>query len=58
MPDDRGRRDQTRIDLGDDHQVRYWCEKIGCTRDELVHAVAQKGVMSEDVANYLRRTKR
>lgn len=50
--------DQTRINVSEDHEVRYWCEKVGCTRAELVDAVAQSGVMSEDVANYLERKRR
>ena len=61
MTDDHARRghtDQTRINLSEDHEVRYWCEKTGCTRAELTDAVTQTGVMSEDVENYLKRKKR
>jgi hypothetical protein len=60
MSDDQIKRahtDQTRINIREDNEVRYWCEKIGCTQAELLDAIAFVGVMSEDVEGYLKRKK-
>lgn len=60
MVDDSNKRshsDQTSINIREEHEVRYWCERIQCTRAELEEAVAQIGIMSEDVESYLKRKK-
>lgn len=46
MPDDKTRRgpaDSSRINVHEDYEVRYWCEKFGCSADELKAAVAVAG---------------
>jgi hypothetical protein len=46
MADDtkkRGEPDRSRINLGEDYEVRYWCKELGVTRDELQHLVAEHG---------------
>ena len=38
MPDDtklRGGQDRTRINLDQDHEVRYWTKELGVTTEEL-----------------------
>ena len=41
--------DATRINIHEDYEVRYWCEKFGCTPEQLTAAVQKAGVMSADV---------
>lgn len=35
----RGLRDWTRVNMGDDHEVRYWTDALHCTKEELKAAV-------------------
>jgi hypothetical protein len=39
----KGVQDRTRINLSEDYEVRYWCEKFGVTEDELRAAVKRVG---------------
>jgi hypothetical protein len=39
----KGAQDRTRINLSEDYEVRYWCEKFGVTEDELRAAVKRVG---------------
>ncbi len=39
----RGVQDRTRINLGEDYEVRYWSERFGVSRDELKSAVKAVG---------------
>jgi hypothetical protein len=32
--------DRSRISMNEAHQVRYWTEALGCSKDELAAAVA------------------
>ncbi|WP_433996200.1 DUF3606 domain-containing protein [Bradyrhizobium japonicum] len=34
------------MNIRENDEVRYWCEKIGCTMSELMDAIAVVGVMS------------
>jgi hypothetical protein len=46
MSDDmnkRGPRDRSRIALGEEHEVRYWTNELGVSRDELEDAVKSVG---------------
>jgi len=46
MPDDKTRRgpaDSSRINVHEDYEVRYWCEKFGCSAEQLKAAVAAAG---------------
>jgi len=36
---DRGEPDRSRINLNEEYEVRYWREKLGITKEELVDAV-------------------
>ena len=43
----------SRIDVGDDWQVRWWCNHYGCSKIELLAAVRAGGPSTERVGNYL-----
>jgi hypothetical protein len=45
----RGQQDRTRINVNQEHEVRYWSEKLGCTADELRSIVDEVGPMAADV---------
>jgi len=56
MPDDlsdRGAQDRARISLSEEHEVRYWTEKFGISKEELAEAVDQVGSSADAVAVYL-----
>jgi hypothetical protein len=46
MADDlekKGVQDRTRINLGEDYEVRYWSDKFGVSKEELKAAVKKVG---------------
>jgi hypothetical protein len=50
--DDRSKRgpaDRARINVNEDYELRYWCEALDVTPEQLRIAVAKVGVMAEDV---------
>jgi Protein of unknown function (DUF3606) len=49
----KGVQDRTRINLSEDYEVRYWCEKFGVTEDELRSAVKRVGNSAKAVENEL-----
>ena len=49
--------DAQRINMNQDHEVRYWTEKLGVSRDHLQQAVDRAGPMADDVAKELRASK-
>jgi hypothetical protein len=51
---DKGPADRARINIHEPYEVRYWCEKLGCTKARLEIAVKTAGVMATDVEEYLR----
>lgn len=56
MSDDlknRGEQDRLRINVHEEHEVRYWTKELNVTRDELERAVKAVGVMAADVRKYL-----
>jgi Protein of unknown function (DUF3606) len=58
MADDRkqtGRQDDNRINVDQDHELVYWSEKFGVSRDELRKAVQAAGPMVKDVQRHLNR---
>ena len=57
MPDDPKKtgNDRKLISLEQEHEVRSWCESLGCTREQLQQAVAAVGHSAEDVRRYLSR---
>lgn len=52
MADDlnnHGERDRSRINLNEDHEVRYWTTALGVPEDELRRLVAEAGNSAEAV---------
>lgn len=58
MADDRNKRgpsDGNRVNVHEEYEVRYWCDRFGCTRAQLKAAVDKVGVMASAVEGELRR---
>lgn len=56
MADDltnRGPADRARVNINEDHELRYWSEKFGVTENTLKAAVDRVGPMAADVAKAL-----
>jgi len=49
-PNIRGGQDRSRINADQDHELAYWAQKWGVSRDELKEAVQKAGPMAKDVA--------
>jgi hypothetical protein len=57
MSDDkskRGPQDSSKVNVHEDYEVEYWCRKFGCTRTQLVAAVAAVGTSTAAVEKYLK----
>ena len=50
-----GKADDARINLDQDHEVNYWANEFGVSRDELRSAVAKAGPMVKNVRDHLQR---
>jgi hypothetical protein len=48
-----GKSDDSRINLDQDHELSYWSERLGISRDELRKAVQDAGPMVTDVQRHL-----
>ena len=48
-----GKADNARINIEQDHQLRYWSEKFGVSREELQNAVAKAGPLVKNVREHL-----
>ena len=48
-----GKRDDTRINVEQDHELGYWAEKFGVSREQLRKAVQAAGPMVKDVQKHL-----
>lgn len=58
MADDktnRGPQDRSRINLGEDYEVRYWTDKLGVSKAELEETVREVGSSADAVEKALRR---
>jgi hypothetical protein len=53
-PNIRGQEDRQRIDVHQEHELRYWSEKFGVTPDDLKEAIDAVGPMVEDVEQRVR----
>ena len=53
-PGMRGPRDRQRIDIHQEHEVRYWSDKLGVTPEQLRDAVEAVGPMVEAVEQRVR----
>ena len=49
----RAGKDRTRIDIGDDHDLRYWSRRFDVSRNAIRRAVETVGALAEDVAPHL-----
>jgi hypothetical protein len=55
MSDDlknRGEQDRLRINVHEEHEVRYWSKELNVIREELECAVKDVGVMAADVRKH------
>ena len=50
-----GKPDDQRINVDQDHELTYWSEKLGVSRDKLREAVAKAGPMVRNVQRELGR---
>jgi hypothetical protein len=48
-----GKPDDARINIDQEHEVKYWSEKFGVSRDQLKSAIAKVGSMVKDVRDDL-----
>jgi hypothetical protein len=58
MPDDlsnRGPQDRSRISLEEEHEVRYWTQALGISREELERTVRSVGHSAEAVKRALQK---
>jgi len=56
MADDlknRGAQDRVRVNVNEDHEVRYWTQKWGVSKEQLAAAVNKVGVSADAVAREL-----
>ena len=59
MADDlknRGAQDRARVNVNEEHEIRYWTEKWGVTPQALKDAVKRVGVSADAVARELLRS--
>lgn len=58
MADDlknRGPQDASRINVHEEHEVRYWTEALGVTKEQLEQAVKAVGVSAQAVREHLKK---
>ena len=58
MADDktnRGPQDRSRINTGEDYEVRYWTKELGVSEDELRRLVSQHGSSADAIRRALGR---
>lgn len=51
--ENRGGQDRARINIHQEHELRYWTHKFGVTREQLEDAVKRVGVSAHAVAEAL-----
>jgi len=47
--------DAGRINMSDEREIRYWTQKLGCTKEQLVSAVGSVGPIAMKVQAFLKR---
>ena len=58
MADDKTKtapQDAQRVNVHEDYEVKYWCNKFRCTPDQLKAAVRKVGAMAKEVEAELKR---
>lgn len=61
MTDDlknRGAQDRARINVHEEHEVRYWTKALGVSEDELKQLVKEHGVSAERIREALAQRKK
>lgn len=48
-PNKTAPQDAQRVNVNQEHELRYWSEKFGTSPEELTRIVARVGVMADDV---------
>ncbi|TQF12013.1 DUF3606 domain-containing protein [Myxococcus llanfairpwllgwyngyllgogerychwyrndrobwllllantysiliogogogochensis] len=56
-PKKRGTPDNDLISIKQEHEIRSWCAAFGCSREELLAAVAAVGHSAAKVRDYLNKNK-
>jgi hypothetical protein len=59
MADDKtkkGPADASKVNVHEDYEVQYWCEKFGCTSQQLKDAVKKVGTGAAAVEKELKKT--
>ena len=49
----RGAQDETRVNIQDEQELRYWAEKFRVSKAAVIRAVEVVGVMAKDVNEFL-----
>jgi hypothetical protein len=49
----KGLQDRARINVHEEHEVRYWTQALGVTREQLEQAVKAVGVSADAVRQHL-----
>jgi hypothetical protein len=52
-PNIRGQQDRIRINVTQEHEVKYWCKRFDCTPEQLRAVVERVGPVVTDVARAL-----
>jgi len=45
--------DASKININQEYEVNWWCEELGCTKNQLIAAVKEVGVSASKVREYL-----
>lgn len=53
---DRGPQDRARINLNEEHELRYWTKALGVSEVQLREAVQTVGVSTDAVQAHLKKT--
>ncbi|WP_206861306.1 DUF3606 domain-containing protein [Lysobacter changpingensis] len=53
-PNTRGEPDRSRINVNQEHELRYWTQALDVTEEELREAVRAVGASVSEVREYLR----
>ncbi len=49
----RGKPDRSKINMSEDYEVKYWCQHLGVTRDELQKVIDKVGNSAKAVEKEL-----
>jgi Protein of unknown function (DUF3606) len=52
-PKKTGKQDDERINVEQEHELGYWAEKLGVSREQLRRAVQAAGPMVKDIRRHL-----